>query len=131
MLLVEAVVEKNVYFRKNRMMVRSNNAWKGDGKVLSGVGMSADKIKDVTKLVSRNNNVLCEIDARKVLELNSLWIKKIINMYVEVLGDEEFMWDDSGIGKESGKLISNGWEWLRIGWWRRRSVHIELSKEVF
>ena len=56
-------------------------------------------IKGVAKFVSWD--VLCETDARKeVVELNSLWIEKIINMYVEVPGDEEFMWDGSGIGKE-------------------------------
>ena len=49
-------------------------------------------VKDMAKFVSGNINVLCEIDARKeVVELNSLWIKKIINMYVDVPGDEEFM----------------------------------------
>ena len=63
--------------------------------------MSDDKIKGVTKFVSGNSNVLCEIGARKeIVELNSLWIKKIINMYVEIPGDEEFMWNCSGIGKE-------------------------------
>ena len=66
--------------------------------------MNDDKIKGVAKFVSWNSNVLCEIGAREeVVELNSLWIKKIINMYIEVPGDEEFMWDGSGIGKERGK----------------------------
>ena len=68
--------------------------------------MSDDKIKVVAKFVCGNSNVLCEIGARKeVKELNSLWIKKIINMYVEVHGDEEFMWDGSGIGKEREELV--------------------------
>ena len=68
--------------------------------------MSDDKIKGMAKFVSRNSNVLCEIGARKeVIEFNSLWIEKIINMYVEVIGDEEFTWDGSGIGKERGKLV--------------------------
>ena len=50
--------------------------------------------------------MLCEIDAGKeVMELNNLWVTKIINMYVEVPSDEEFMWDGSGIGKERGKLV--------------------------
>ena len=52
--------------------------------------MSDDKISGVAKF--RNSNMLCEIDARKeVMKLNSLWIQKIINMYVEVPNDEEFM----------------------------------------
>ena len=52
------------------------------------------------------SNELCEIGAGKeVIELNSLWIEKIINMYFEVPGDEEFMWGGSGIGKERGELI--------------------------
>ena len=51
--------------------------------------MSDVKIKGVAGLVSRNSNVFCEIDVRQyVVELNSLWIKKIINMYVEVPDDE-------------------------------------------
>ena len=54
--------------------------------------MSDDKIKGLTKFLSWNGNILCEIDAREeVMKLNSLLIKKIINMYVEVPGDEEFM----------------------------------------
>ena len=54
--------------------------------------MSDDKIKGEAKFVSENSNVLCEIGARKeVVELNSLWIKKIINMYVEIPGDENRM----------------------------------------
>ena len=54
--------------------------------------MSDDKIKGVAKFVSGNSNVLCEIDAREEnIKMNSMWIKKIINMYVEVPGDEEFM----------------------------------------
>ena len=68
--------------------------------------MSDDKIKGVAKFVSGNSNVLCEVGARKeVVEFNSLWIKKIINMCVRVPGDEEFMWDSSGIGNERGKLV--------------------------
>ena len=60
----------------------------------SGVGMSDDKIKGVAKFVSGNSNMLCEIGARKeVVELNRLWIEKIIDMYVEVPGNDEFMWD--------------------------------------
>ena len=56
-----------------------------------------------------NSNVLCEIDARKeVVELNSLLIKTSINMYFEVPGDEEFMWDDKGIGMERRKLVKKG-----------------------
>ena len=63
--------------------------------------MSDDTIKGVAKFVSGNSNMLCEIGARKeVKELNSLWIKKIINMYVKIPADEEFMWDGSGIEKE-------------------------------
>ena len=68
--------------------------------------MNDDKIKGVAKFVSVNSNVLCEIYARKdVVGLNSWWIKKIINVYVEVTGDEEFMRDGSGIGKEREKLV--------------------------
>ena len=68
--------------------------------------MSDDKIKDVAKFVSGNSNVLCEIYTRKeVVELNSLWIRKIISMYVEVPGDDEFMRDGSGNGKERGNLV--------------------------
>ena len=60
----------------------------------------------MARFVSGNSNVLCEVGAREeVVELNSLWIKKIINMYIEVPGDEEFMWDSSRIGKERGKLV--------------------------
>ena len=60
----------------------------------------------MVKFVSRTTNELSEIGARKkVIELNNLWIEKIINMYVEVPGDEECMWDGSGIGKERGKLV--------------------------
>ena len=68
--------------------------------------MIDDKIKGVAKFVSANSNLLCEIGARKlVVEFNSLWIEKIINMYVGVPGDEELMWDGSGIGKERGKSV--------------------------
>ena len=63
-------------------------------------------MKGLAMFVSGNSNVLCEIGARKkVIELNGLWVEKIINIYVEVTGDEEFMWDDSGIGKEERKLV--------------------------
>ena len=99
---------KNVYFSKNRMVVRSYNARRGDESVQSGIGLSDDKIKVAAKFVS-GNHVLCEIGARKeVVELDSLWIEKIINMYVEVPDDEEFMWDGSGIEKERGKLVQKG-----------------------
>ena len=68
--------------------------------------MSDDEIKRVAKFVSGNSNMLCEVEARKeVIELNSLWIEKIINMYVEVPVDEELMWDGSSIRKERGKLV--------------------------
>ena len=60
--------------------------------------MSDDKIKGLAKFISGNINILCEIGARK----------KVIEMYVEVPGDEEFMWDGSGIGKERGKLVLKG-----------------------
>ena len=44
--------------------------------------------------MSGNSNVFCEIGARKEdVEFNSLWIEKIINMYVEVSGDEDIMWE--------------------------------------
>ena len=47
--------------------------------------MSDDKIKSVAIFLSGNSNVLCEIGARnEVIQLNSLWIEKIINMYIEV-----------------------------------------------
>ena len=64
------------------MIVRGNNAWRGDGRVESEVEiMNDDKIKGVDKFVNGNSNVLCEIDARKeVVELNSLWIEKVINI---------------------------------------------------
>ena len=75
--------------------------------------MSDDKIKSVVKFVSGNSNVLCEIGAGD--ELNSLWIEKIINMYSKVPGDEEFIWDGSGMGNERGKLVLKGWERLGIG----------------
>ena len=59
---------------------------------VSGVGMSDGKMKGVAKFVSGNSNVLCEIGARnEVVDLNSLWIEKIINMYADFPGDEEFM----------------------------------------
>ena len=68
--------------------------------------MSDNMIKGIAKFVSGNSNMLCAISARKeVIELNSLWIEKIINTYVEVPGDEEFMWDGSTIGKKRGKLV--------------------------
>ena len=55
--------------------------------------MSDDKIKGMAKFVSGNSNVLCEIGARKeVIELNSLWIMKIINMYVAALERNEENW---------------------------------------
>ena len=54
--------------------------------------MSNDIIKGVANFMSGNSNVLCEIDSRKeVVELNNLWIKKIINMYVKVPVEKEFM----------------------------------------
>ena len=53
------------------MVVRSNNARRGDGGVWSTVEMSDDKIRGVLNFVSRNSSVLCEIDAREeVVKLN-------------------------------------------------------------
>ena len=76
--------------------------------------MSDDKIKGVAKFVSRNSNVLCEIDARKeVVGFNSFWLKNIINMYVEVPSNEEFMWDGSNICRKENnwfETVENGWE---------------------
>ena len=84
--------------------------------------MSDDKIMGVAQYMSGNSNVLCEIEARKeFVELNNFWIKKIINMYVEVPGDEEFMWDGSGTRKERGKI---GLKRLRMVW------NSEMEEEV-
>ena len=66
--------------------------------------MSDEKIKGVGKLVSWNSNVLFERSWKEVVELNSLWIQKIIKMYVEFPSDEEFIWDGSGIGKWKRKI---------------------------
>ena len=59
----------------------------------------------MAKFVSENINVCYVIHARKeVVELNSLCIEKTITMYVEVPGDEEFIWEGSGIEKKRGGL---------------------------
>ena len=68
--------------------------------------MNNDKIKGVAKFVNGNSNVLCEISARKkVVELNSFWVEKINNIYVKVTGDEELLWDGSGIGRKEENLF--------------------------
>ena len=67
--------------------------------------MSDDNFKGVAKFVSWNSSISCPAYARKeIVELNSLRIKKIINMYVEVPGDEEFVWNGSGIWKGKRKI---------------------------
>ena len=61
--------------------------------------MSDDNINGVAKFMIGNSNMLREIDASKeVVELNSLWIKKIINMYKKIINmyvedpsNEEFL----------------------------------------
>ena len=45
---------------------------------------------DMIKEMAEFGKMLCEVGAGgQVVELNSLWIKKIIDIYIEVPGDEE------------------------------------------
>ena len=65
---------------------------RGYDRVESSIGMSYDEIKGVTMSVSRDFDMLGKITTgKKVKKLDCLSIAEIVDMDVEVAGNEEFM----------------------------------------
>ena len=65
---------------------------RGYDRVESSIGMSYDEIKGVTMSVSRDFDMLGKITTgEKVKKLDCLSIAEIVDMDVEVAGNEEFM----------------------------------------
>ena len=65
---------------------------RGYDRVESNIGMSYDEIKGVTMSVSRDFDMLGKITTgKKVKKLDFLSIAEVVDMDVEVAGNEEFM----------------------------------------
>ena len=70
-------------------------------KVKGSSGRSYDDIEGVTVSVSRNFNMLSEITAgKKVKKLDCLIITEVVNMDIDVTGNDEFMWGGGCVGKK-------------------------------
>ena len=65
---------------------------RGYDRVESSIGKNYDEIKGVTMSVSRDFNVLGKITSGKMVKtLDCLCIAEVVDMDVEVAGNEEFM----------------------------------------
>ena len=65
---------------------------RGYNRVESSIGMSYDEIKGVTMSVSRDFDMQGKITTgKKVKKLDCLSIAEVVDMDVEVAGNEEFM----------------------------------------
>ena len=64
----------------------------GYDRVKGSIGRSYDEIKDVTMSVSRDFNMLGKITTgKKVKKFDCLSIAEVVDVDVEVAGNEEFM----------------------------------------
>ena len=69
-----------------------DNVRRGYDRVESSIGMSYDEIKGVTMSVSRDFDMLGKITTgKKVNKLDCLSIAEIVDVDVEVAGNEEFV----------------------------------------
>ena len=65
---------------------------RGNDRVESSIGMSYDEIKGVTMSVSRDFDMLGKITtSKKVKKFDCLRIAEVVDMDVEVAGNEEFI----------------------------------------
>ena len=65
---------------------------RGYDRAKGSIGRSYDEIEDVTVSVSKNCNMLSEITTGKeVNKLDCLSIAEVVNMDIEVAGNDEFM----------------------------------------
>ena len=73
----------------------------GYDRVEGSIGMSYDEIKGVTMSTSRNFHMLGKITiGEKVEKLDCLSIAEVVDMDVEVAGNNEFMRDGGCLGKK-------------------------------
>ena len=74
---------------------------RGYDRVESSIGMSYDEVKGVTMSVSRDFDMLGKITTgKKVNELDCLSIAEVVDMGVEVAGNEEFMGGGGCMGEK-------------------------------
>ena len=68
---------------------------------VEGIGRSYDEIKGVTMSMSWNFHMLCKITTgEKVEKLDCLSIAEVVDMDVEVAGNDEFMRAGGCMGKK-------------------------------
>ena len=88
---------------------------RGYDRVDSSIGMSYDEIKGVTMSVSRDFDMLDKITTgKKVKKLDCLSIAEVVDMDVEVAGNEEFMRGGGCIGEKRRELVKKGRKRLRV-----------------
>ena len=74
---------------------------RGYDRVEGSIGRSSDEIKSVTMSMSRNFQMLGKITiGEKVEKLNCLSIAEVVDMDVEVAGNDEFMRGGGSMGKK-------------------------------
>ena len=81
----------------------------GYDRVEGSIGRSYDEIKGVTMSMSRDFYMLGKITTgKKVEKLDCLSIGEVVDMDVEVAGNDEFMRGGGCMGKKRWKLVMKG-----------------------
>ena len=94
--------------------------------------MCYEEIEGMTLFVCRDVYMVYKIGAiEKVGKFDGLWVMRIVDMNVEVTGDDEVMGGCGSARKKRWKLIEKGGKRLREWNWRRWAVDVEDSKKCF
>ena len=79
---------------------------RGYDRVEGSIGRSYDEIKGVTMSVSMDFHMLGKsITGKKVEKLDCFSIAEVVDMDVEVAGNDEFMSDGGCVGKKRRELV--------------------------
>ena len=91
----------DIYAGKDWIVIGGHNVRRGYDRVEGIIGSSYDDIKGVTMSVSREIYMLGKITTgKKVNKFDCLSIAEVVDMDVEVAGNEELMRGDGCVGKK-------------------------------
>ena len=98
----------NIYVSENWIVIRGDNVRRDYDGVDGSIGRSYDEIKGVTMSMSRNFHMLGKITTgEKVEKLDCLSIAEVVDMDVEVVGNDEFMRGGGCVGRNDENWLRN------------------------
>ena len=99
----------DIYAGKDWIVIWRDNVRECYDRVGGSIGWSYDEIKGVIISMSRNFHMLGKITVgEKVEKLNCLSIAEVVDMDVEVAGNDEFMRGGGCMGKKRWELVMKG-----------------------